>query len=192
VIAGAGSGKTKVIAYRVLQLIEKGVEPSSILLLTFTRKAAREMLARAERHHHRCREVHGGTFHGTAARLLREHGAVMGVDPHFTIWDSSDAQQMIERCTARHSRDHRLPPAKALQHIFSLSISRQVSLSEVLRDSFPAYTPKAQYVEQVQSDYQAIKRTANAMDFDDLLLGPSPAAAGAPPGRRAARRSVPG
>src|SRR3954451_2337534 len=101
IIAGAGTGKTRTLIYRLAHLIEKGVRPERILLLTFTRRAAQEMLARAERLvGGACRGVSGGTFHATAHRLLRRFGAAAGVPSDFTIMDQSDAEDLIQLARA--------------------------------------------------------------------------------------------
>src|SRR5215213_2862711 len=102
IIAGAGTGKTRTLIYRLAHLIEAGVRPERILLLTFTRRAAHEMLARAERLvGGACRGVNGGTFHATGHRLLRRFGAAAGVPNDFTIMDQGDAEDLMQLCRAQ-------------------------------------------------------------------------------------------
>ena len=98
VIAGAGSGKTRVIEYRVRYLVETGIDPASILLLTFTRRSAKEMISRAARHDPRCEGVEGGTFHSFANKMLRRMSTFFGLPDTFTIYDESDAEEAIHRC----------------------------------------------------------------------------------------------
>ena len=98
VIAGAGSGKTRVIEYRVLNLIRQKISPNSILLLTFTRKAAREMLSRASQHDPRCKNVDGGTFHSFAYRILKKYARSIGFPGAFIVLDESDAEEAVHRC----------------------------------------------------------------------------------------------
>src|SRR5512135_3359850 len=101
VIAGAGSGKTRVIEYRVLNLIRNKVSPNSILLLTFTRKASREMLSRASKHDPQCKNVQGGTFHSFAYKILRRYAKAIGFPDAFIVLDESDAEEAIHRCAAK-------------------------------------------------------------------------------------------
>lgn len=98
VIAGAGSGKTRVIEYRVLYLVQNEINPNSVLLLTFTRRAARTMLDRAARHDSRCENVEGGTFHSFAYRMLKRYAKVIGFPDSFSILDEGDAEEAIHRC----------------------------------------------------------------------------------------------
>ena len=99
VIAGAGSGKTRVIEYRVLNLVQKGVEPASILLLTFTRNASRIMLSRAANHDPRCATVEGGTFHSFAYKALKRHGKALGFGSAFSILDEADSIDAVGKCS---------------------------------------------------------------------------------------------
>ena len=101
VIAGAGSGKTRAIEYRVAHLVEKGIDPKSILLLTFTRKAAHEMLSRASRHDPRCKDVEGGTFHSFAFKVLKKYAHILGLSGSFSILDEADASEAVHRCGSK-------------------------------------------------------------------------------------------
>jgi DNA helicase II / ATP-dependent DNA helicase PcrA len=105
VIAGAGSGKTRVIEYRSLYLIQKNIEPESILLLTFTRRSAQEMIERASRNDPRCSKIDGGTFHSFASRVLRVYSKNLGLSNSFTIYDEGDAEEAIRRCCNKMGYD---------------------------------------------------------------------------------------
>ena len=113
VIAGAGSGKTKTLVYRVARLVEDNVPPERILLLTFTRKAATEMLNRASRTlDSRCQRIAGGTFHSFGVSLLRKYAERLGYGPQFTILDRSDAEDVDRKSTrlnSSHSQQSRMP-----------------------------------------------------------------------------------
>src|SRR6186713_1741565 len=128
IIAGAGTGKTRTLIYRLAHLIEKGVRPERILLLTFTRRAAQEMLARAERLvGGACRGVNGGTFHATGHRLLRRFGAAAGVPSDFTIMDQGDAEDLIQLCRAQlgyaEGKKKRFPRKETLHYVYSRHIN---------------------------------------------------------------------
>jgi len=130
VIAGAGSGKTRVIEYRVLALVEKKINPHSILLLTFTRSAAREMISRSARHDPRCRDVTGGTFHSFAYKQLRRHAKAIGLSDSFSLLDEGDAAEAVYRCSAKlgfYEKEKRYPKKDTLRAIISMSVNSQVS-----------------------------------------------------------------
>ncbi|MCM8761589.1 MAG: ATP-dependent helicase, partial [Candidatus Omnitrophica bacterium] len=120
VIAGAGSGKTRAIEYRVLHMVESGIKPESILLLTFTRKAAHEMLSRASRHDQRCRKVEGGTFHSFAFKTLKKYAKALGLSNLFSILDESDAGEAIHRCgvgLGLYDKDQKFPKAQTVREV---------------------------------------------------------------------------
>src|SRR3989338_4058168 len=122
VIAGAGSGKTRVIEYRFLYLIHKGVAPGSILLLSFTRRASREMISRAERHDPRCKHIDGGTFHSFAYKILKKYAKNLGFSHNFSILDEQEAEDAIGRCAAKLNfieREERFPKKDTLRSIIS-------------------------------------------------------------------------
>jgi DNA helicase II / ATP-dependent DNA helicase PcrA len=173
VIAGAGSGKTRTLTYRVAWLLEQGVPARSILLLTFTNKAAREMVDRvASLLPHGAGGIWGGTFHSIGNRILRRHAERVGFRSAFTIMDREDQDEMLASIIAREglrTNDRRFPKAEVLADIFSFCVNTSASLPQVLRAKFPYFIPLAEQIARVQSAYEARKREANAMDFDDLL-----------------------
>ena len=173
VVAGAGTGKTKTLAARVAALLEQGVQPERILLLTFTRRAAAEMLGRAGRSADpaAARRVWGGTFHAVAHRLLRVHGTTIGLGSEFSVLDQGDAAELMglvrsEVATGRN----RFPRSDTLVSIYSRVANTQRPLREVLEGSFPWCTADAATVGQVFSEYTERKRAQQLLDFDDLLL----------------------
>jgi DNA helicase-2/ATP-dependent DNA helicase PcrA len=173
VIAGAGSGKTRTLTYRVAWLLEQGVPARSILLLTFTNKAAREMLGRvASLLPQGAEGIWGGTFHSIGNRILRRHAERVGFGRGFTIMDREDQDEMIASIVAREglrTNDRRFPKAEVLADIFSYSVNTGTSVSQVLRAKYPYFIPLAAQIEHVQIVYESRKKEANAMDFDDLL-----------------------
>jgi DNA helicase-2/ATP-dependent DNA helicase PcrA len=143
VIAGAGSGKTRTLVYRVARLIESGHDPSRILLLTFTNKAAREMLRRVEALLSiDVRRLMGGTFHSVGNRLLRRFGSRLGLSPNFTILDPEDAREMLEAATSdRQIRtlEHRFPKGDVLLDLYSYTVNTGRSFPEVLVERAPHF-----------------------------------------------------
>ena len=144
IIAGAGTGKTRTLVYRVAHLIERGVRPDRILLLTFTRRAAQEMLTRAERlvgaH---SRKVHGGTFHATAHRLLRRFGPAAGLAKDFTIMDQGDSADLMQLSRSQlgyAQKSKRFPKKETLQYVYSRHINTGFSVEDILRDDYPQFT----------------------------------------------------
>ena len=173
VIAGAGSGKTRVIEYRALNLVRGGVPPESILLLTFTRRAAREMLSRASRRDPRCGRVAGGTFHSFANGVLRRYAAVLGLSGNFTILDQGDAEEAVGRCAARlglYEGKKRFPKAATLQAVISKATSRAHSVEAVLRKEHPYFLDCAPRTEEVRARYTEFNVNTNCVDYDDLLV----------------------
>jgi ATP-dependent DNA helicase UvrD/PcrA len=174
VIAGAGSGKTRTLVYRVARLIESGVDPGKVLLLTFTNKAAREMLRRVETLLSiDTRKMTGGTFHSVGNRLLRRYGEAIGLSPHFTILDSEDSREMLEAATSDlkiKTLDRRFPKGEVLQDLYSFTINTGRKLSEVLAERAPHFLSLQEEIVAVFERYLARKRAARACDYDDLLL----------------------
>lgn len=173
VIAGAGSGKTRTLTFRVAWLLEQGVPPSSILLLTFTNKAAREMLDRvAAVAPAGADEIWGGTFHSIGNRILRRHPEAIGFRPGFSIMDREDSEDMIEAVVAREglrTTDKRFPKGSVLSEIFGLAINCGEQISGILAQRFPYFLPLEAQIERVAIAYESRKKSANSMDFDDLL-----------------------
>lgn len=177
VIAGAGTGKTRTLAYRVAYLISQGVPPDRLLLLTFTRRAAEEMLTRAGavlRQIGPVRErVWGGTFHATANRLLRTYASVVGLSPEFTVLDQGDAENLLG--LLRHdlglaSRDKRFPRKATCLAVYSRTVNGAESLSEVLSAHFPWIAGWEDELKTLFRKYVERKQELNVLDFDDLLL----------------------
>jgi len=172
VIAGAGSGKTRVIEYRVLNLVRKGIVPQSILLLTFTRRAAREMTFRAASHDPRCRYVWGGTFHSFANQVIREFAEVLGISPAFRILDSVDASEAIGRCQPTDAPaigNGRLPNPQTLRLIFSKAATTGRSIGQVVQADYPHFLEAAPAIVALHDAYRRFKRDSACLDFDDLL-----------------------
>src|SRR6185312_4186827 len=174
IIAGAGTGKTRTLVHRVAHLIERGVAPQRILLLTFTRRAAQEMLRRVEAlTGSRGARVHGGTFHATAHRLLRSHGAKAGLAPAFTILDQGDAVDLMGISRAElgfGQRKSRFPRKETLHHVYSRHVNTEIAIRDILRDEFPQFEEHADDITRVFAEYTARKERRNLVDYDDLLL----------------------
>src|SRR5215207_10079009 len=174
VIAGAGSGKTRAVTYRVARLIESGVAPGRILLVTFTNRAAREMLGRVEGLvKGDVRRVWGGTFHSVANRLLRRHAETLGYTGSFSILDAEDSADLVDACVdaaAIDTRARRFPKAAVLRDIISLANNTDRPLRDVVVEHYPYFEPLTAQMERVDRLYTERKRERNAMDYDDLLL----------------------
>lgn len=173
VLAGAGSGKTRTLTYRVAFLLEQGIPPERILLLTFTNKAAREMMSRvAGLLGRELRELWGGTFHSVGARILRSYGESIGVGANFTILDRSDSEDLLATCLAEcgiDRKDKEFPKVDAIADMFSQSANRRLGLAgwfERIALDGEAFLEK---LEEVRKVYQERKRAAQCYDFDDLL-----------------------
>jgi DNA helicase-2/ATP-dependent DNA helicase PcrA len=175
VIAGAGTGKTKTLASRLAVLIDRSADPASILLLTFTRRAAAEMLRRAGRlvGDAATAAVWGGTFHAMAARLLRSHARPLGLDAGFTILDQGDAADLlnlIRTDLGLHKTAKRFPQKSTLLAIYSAAVNTGVQLDELLPGRFPWCAEHTDAIKQVFRDYGDRKMRRNLADYDDLLL----------------------
>jgi len=173
VIAGAGSGKTRTLTYRVAFLIEQGIPPERILLLTFTNKAAKEMMRRvADLLGSELSSLWGGTFHSIGNRILRRHADLLGYKNDFTIMDREDAKDLLNACLGEMEIDlkaTRFPKADVLGDIFSLALNREKTIPEILHEQFDYFSELAAPIAEVQERYIKRKRATNAMDFDDLL-----------------------
>lgn len=174
VIAGAGSGKTRVVTYRVARLIEAGVAPARILLVTFTNRAAREMLGRVESLLAAdIRRVWGGTFHSIANRLLRRHAVSLGYENNFSILDAEDAKDLIDSCideAAIDTKARRFPKGEVLREMFSFATNTDTPLDQLIVAKYPHFEMLIQPIKRVDQLYQQRKLERNAMDYDDLLL----------------------
>lgn len=174
IIAGAGTGKTRTLVYRVAHLIERGVRPDRILLLTFTRRAAQEMLTRAERLvGATSRKVSGGTFHATAHRLLRRFGAAAGLAKDFTIMDQGDSADLMQLSRSQlgyAQKAKRFPKKETLHYVYSRHINTGISIEDIVRDDYPQFTDYLEDFTRIFGDYTTRKQERNLVDYDDLLL----------------------
>ena len=174
VIAGAGSGKTRTLTYRVAYLLEQGVPADRILLLTFTNKAAKEMMGRVTNLIGQdMSELWGGTFHSIGHRVLRRHAEELGFNRSFTIQDREDAKGLVNACIAEAEIDvkaTRFPKPDVVGDIGSLAINKQQTVREVIEERYPWFEPLAAQIEDVLTRYTARKQAQGLMDFDDLLV----------------------
>ncbi|HEY4256895.1 MAG TPA: UvrD-helicase domain-containing protein [Candidatus Udaeobacter sp.] len=173
VIAGAGSGKTRTLTYRVAYLLENGIDPRNILLLTFTNKAAREMLNRvANLMPVDASGLWGGTFHSVGNRILRRHGSALGYSSGFTIMDREDQKHLIDTVVASAGIDPkeiRFPKGDVLAEIFSFVVNTEKQLEGLLAEKFPYFLPLLDKIRDVHERYEKKKKATNSIDFDDLL-----------------------
>src|SRR6201982_3215255 len=173
VIAGAGSGKTRTLTYRVASLLENGIDPRNILLLTFTNKAAREMLNRvANLLPLDASGLWGGTFHSVGNRILRRHGTALGYSSGFTIMDREDQKDLINAVVASAGIDPkeiRFPKGDVLAEIFSFVVNTEMPLEALLAEKFHYFLPLLDKIQDVRDRYEKKKKATNSMDFDDLL-----------------------
>lgn len=173
VIAGAGSGKTKTLTYRVARLIEDGIKPENILLLTFTKKAAAEMLSRATIVlDNRCEKVAGGTFHSFANIILRKYSKLLGLKNNFTIMDRTDCEDVINHIVGQMfpKKEKRFPKKSTLVDIYSKSINKVTPTKQIIADEFPQFGHCGDKIIEVHKAYVAYKRENSVLDYDDLLL----------------------
>ncbi|MEY2543597.1 MAG: ATP-dependent helicase UvrD/PcrA [Verrucomicrobiota bacterium] len=173
IIAGAGSGKTRTLTYRVAYLLENGIDPRNILLLTFTNKAARQMLDRvANLLPIDASGIWGGTFHSVGNRMLRRHGSALGYNSGFTIMDREDQKDLINTVVASAGIDPkeiRFPKGDVLAEIFSFVVNTETPLEELLAEKFPYFLPLLEKITDVHARYEKKKKATNSVDFDDLL-----------------------
>jgi len=189
IVAGAGTGKTATLVHRVAELIERGADPRRILLLTFTRRAAAEMLRRVEavlaaRSHDAgggatsraagaTERVWGGTFHASAARLLRIHARDIGMEPDFTIMDRGDAEDLLHVARTRLGLGRggaRFPQKSTCLDVYSRCVNAQLPLNDVLNTAFPWCLPAEEGLAQLFAAYTDAKEEQQVLDYDDLLL----------------------
>ena len=179
IVAGAGTGKTTTLASRLAALVARGVAPERIMLLTFSRRAAAQLLRRAEgmAGHDVARRVWGGTFHSVANRVLRRHGRALGLDPDFTVLDQADAADLLALARAElhaHdgivSTDRRRAKKDTMAAILSRVVNTATPLSKVLADSFPWCAEEQADLKATFEAYTARKRSSSVLDYDDLLL----------------------
>ena len=173
VVAGAGSGKTRALTYRLAWLIGCGVDPSQIMLVTFTNRAAREMLSRVEvLVKQRTKDIWGGTFHHIANRILRKHGMALGISPDFTILDREDCRDLISSCVHEAGVDiktRRFPQKSVLASINSFVANTLEPLDAVVTKRYPMFIREIEEIQKVLVLYSTRKFERQLLDFDDLL-----------------------
>jgi DNA helicase-2/ATP-dependent DNA helicase PcrA len=174
VIAGAGSGKTRTLVFRVARLVELGVEPPGLLLLTFTRKAAAEMLKRASGLlDGRCEQVAGGTFHSFANTVLRRDGGQLGLSSSFTILDRGDAEDIVGLLRAQmglDKKEKRFPRKQTIGEMFSMSINKSLPLATLIDEQYAHLADHVGDLLELQTQYVRYKAERQLVDYDDLLV----------------------
>ncbi len=174
IIAGAGTGKTRTLVYRVARLIELGHDPNSILLLTFTRKAANEMMKRASMLlDDRCSKIRGGTFHSFANLTLRKYSRSIGLDSSFTILDQGDSADVINLIRSQDgfiTKEKRFPNKQTLNKVFSLSVNTGKKVEEIIENDYPHFIPLLDKILEINKIFTEYKRRNNLLDYDDLLV----------------------
>ncbi len=174
VIAGAGTGKTRTLVHRVARLVESGVDPHQILLLTFTRRASKEMLNRASSIlDDRCKSIQGGTFHFYCSRLLHQYAERLGFPENFTIIDTTDALEVIQLVRTQlnlHQKNKRFPNKNTLLNIISTSVNKHLDIKVTIQDQYPQFIERTEDIERVAEAYAEYKSKNSVMDFDDLLI----------------------
>lgn len=172
VIAGAGTGKTRVLEYRALSLVKKGVDPRSILLLTFTRRAAAEMLKRASRHDPRLNAIAGGTFHSFALQLLKKYHQLLGLSANFAVIDQADSESLIGKIITdlNFSQKKHLPKKRTIVDVISQSINKGQPIATILEKEYEHLLEWAERLELVKRQFSRYKLERNLVDYDDLLV----------------------
>lgn len=175
VLAGAGTGKTRTITYRVAYLLEQGIDPSRILLVTFTNKAAREMLRRVELiFGSQPKGLWGGTFHHVGHALLRRYGARIGINPNFTILDEDDNRELLKSVMAeqgiKKQEEKYFPSPDVLGNLISFSVNSVRALSDLIEEWIPKHAHLTPDILRISAAYEQKKRQRQVVSFDDLLL----------------------
>ena len=174
ILAGAGTGKTKTLIYKVARLIENGIPPEQIVLLTFTRRAAKEMMDRATHLlDERCQHIQGGTFHSFCTQILRKYSSHIGYNQEFSILDSSDSMDLIQHVRSRLNikhRSQRFPAKRSLAKLFSLHKNKQLDIRVLLHAHYPQFLVHEKDIIELFKNYESYKVKHHIMDFDDLLF----------------------
>ena len=173
IVAGAGTGKTRTLVYRVARLVEMGVKPESVLLLTFTRRAAASMLTRAAAlADARCQRVSGGTFHSVGHSVLRRFADQAGVARNFTVLDQSDTEDLIDllRRQIRLTKERHFPRKRTIASIFSMMVNKVESLKQVLNREYPQFIDERRNLETLFKSFEEFKRARHMLTYDDLLV----------------------
>lgn len=174
VIAGAGSGKTRVIVHRVAYMIENGINPGEILLLTFTRKAANEMLGRVQKllNDNSAQKVYGGTFHAFSNYILRKYSGMLNIPANFTIIDEEDSADTIDLIRSElkfEKKEKAFPRKNRIQEIISSSRNRNITIREVVEYDFTGLLEFIPQIELISMGYERFKRASGIFDYDDLM-----------------------
>jgi len=173
IIAGAGSGKTRTLSYKVARLVEDGVNPENILLLTFTRRAAREMISRAETVLSTgLKKITGGTFHSFANMILRKYAKFADLKNNFTVLDRADAEDIINHIRGKviDKKEKRFPRKGTILEIFSKTINKDINIEELVKKEFRQFEHCTQKLITIAQEYSSYKRSHSMLDYDDLLL----------------------
>jgi len=173
IVAGAGTGKTRTLVYRVARLVEIGAKPESILLLTFTRRAAASMLTRAAAlADARCQRVSGGTFHSLGHSVLRRFADEAGVARNFTVLDQSDTEDLIDllRRQIRLTKAQHFPRKRTIAAMFSMMVNKVQSLKQVLNHEYPQFVDERRNLETLFKSFEEFKRARHMLTYDDLLV----------------------
>ena len=174
VIAGAGSGKTRVLVHRVAYLVQQGIAPEQILLLTFTRRSAQEMLRRASiLLDERCKNVSGGTFHSFANMILRKYAQLLEINHNFTILDQADAEDAVNLVRTQlgfHKSQKPFPRKHAILEVISKSVNKSQDFQDVLYEEYPQFIEFAGQIKKIRDEYNKYKRQKSLLDYDDLLV----------------------
>ena len=173
IVAGAGTGKTRTLVYRVARLVEIGAKPESILLLTFTRRAAASMLTRAAAlADARCQRVSGGTFHSLGHSVLRKFADEAGVQKNFTVLDQGDTEDLIDllRRQIRITKAQHFPRKRTIAAIFSMIVNKLQSLKQVLNQDYPQFVDERRNLETLFKAFEDFKRSRHMLTYDDLLV----------------------
>jgi DNA helicase II / ATP-dependent DNA helicase PcrA len=174
VIAGAGSGKTRVIVHRVAFMIENGISPEEILLLTFTRKAAGEMLGRVQQllKDNAAQKVFGGTFHSFSNYVLRKYSNILGIPNNFTIIDEEDSADTIDLIRSElkiEKKEKAFPRKNRIQEIISSARNRNLPIQEVIENEFSGLKDFISHIELINQGYEKYKKICRIFDYDDLM-----------------------
>lgn len=173
VVAGAGTGKTRVIEYRCLYMIDQGVRPDQILLLTFTRKSAREMLSRASLHDPECHKIEGGTFHSFAYRIIKKYKQALGLGDNISFIDAADGSDALYLLAAKLGfleDKTRFPKKDTLRSILSMSLNRNQAIADILSRDYPHFSRLTSQIEDLRREYAQYKIARNLIDYDDMLI----------------------
>ena len=173
IVAGAGTGKTRTLVYRVARLVEIGAKPESVLLLTFTRRAATSMLARAASlADARCQRVSGGTFHSLGHSVLRKFSEAAGVQRNFTVLDQIDTEDIVDllRRQMRLTKDRHFPRKRTIAAIFSMMVNKLIPMKKVLSEHYPQFLDERSELESLFKSFEEFKRARHMLSYDDLLV----------------------